>query len=285
MHSFAATEDQVIDYLSSLPDDEAESLLARIRARAAASRGEEAITDVDAAATAGSCPAPPSALARHPETVSCRVTRCTKPGCCARANSDGFLAGSACEPASPSRAVDEATTQPPSEAVASDAGDQTASVALMRAIGAGNWALARTLADRADLCHLGEDGWSGLHWAVHAAGASLQQGRKQPESHFDCASSCCSGNTPGSESRPFLREVVDKRSSPQVINVKSADGATPLMFAADAGDAEVCELLLTARADPALRDDDGDTAATWARNRHHMDLAAHLASLEANVVL
>ena len=53
------------------------------------------------------------------------------------------------------------------------------------------------------------------------------------------------------------------------VDVRSAQGATALMFAADAGDKEVCHLLLWAGADVTATDEDGDDAKAWAKARGH----------------
>eukprot|EP00438_Fugacium_kawagutii_P019586 Skav228910 [mRNA] locus=scaffold2504:965:3202:+ [translate_table: standard] len=59
------------------------------------------------------------------------------------------------------------------------------------------------------------------------------------------------------------------RSPKLGVDVRSSQGATALMFAADAGDEEVCALLLRAGADPFATDADGDDASAWAKARGH----------------
>ncbi len=53
---------------------------------------------------------------------------------------------------------------------------------------------------------------------------------------------------------------------------------TALMFAAAEGQADVVQLLLAHHANPSLKDIDGDTAAVFARNKHHMDVVRLLVS-------
>jgi len=58
--------------------------------------------------------------------------------------------------------------------------------------------------------------------------------------------------------------------------VDAVEQFTALMFAAAEGHARVAEVLLQHGADPGLKDKDGDTAATFARQRGHRALAARL---------
>lgn len=59
----------------------------------------------------------------------------------------------------------------------------------------------------------------------------------------------------------------------------SVEHFTPIMFAAGEGLSPVVELLLEAGADPAMKDIDGDTAATFARQRGFTALADKLQKL------
>lgn len=62
----------------------------------------------------------------------------------------------------------------------------------------------------------------------------------------------------------------------EVNAVDSHEHFTALMFAAAEGHRPVVELLLKHGANPSLKDSDGDTAATFAAQRGHQELAAEL---------
>ena len=55
---------------------------------------------------------------------------------------------------------------------------------------------------------------------------------------------------------------------------------TALMFAAAEGHGDICVMLLDHKADPTLKDTDGDSAAAFARQRGHNDLAKLLQTAE-----
>ena len=55
---------------------------------------------------------------------------------------------------------------------------------------------------------------------------------------------------------------------------------TPLMFAAAEGHGDIVVVLLDHKADPTLKDTDGDSAAAFARQRGHNDLAKLLQTAE-----
>jgi ankyrin repeat protein len=61
-------------------------------------------------------------------------------------------------------------------------------------------------------------------------------------------------------------------------NAQQRGGFTPLHAAAQHGDEPFVELLLAHGADPALAADDGRTAADFARNGGHLELAARLSA-------
>ena len=66
-------------------------------------------------------------------------------------------------------------------------------------------------------------------------------------------------------------------------NVNAVDGHerwSPLMFAAAEGHQDVVNLLLRHKADPTLKDTDGDSAAAFALQRGHHALAKQLKALE-----
>jgi uncharacterized protein len=60
------------------------------------------------------------------------------------------------------------------------------------------------------------------------------------------------------------------------VNERQSGGFTPVMSAAQNGDAPVLELLLARGADPTLGDDEGRSAADHARAAGHEDLVVRL---------
>ena len=62
------------------------------------------------------------------------------------------------------------------------------------------------------------------------------------------------------------------------VNARQVGGFTPLMSAAAANRRDLAELLLAHGADPALTNDQGQTAADFARERGHTELAAWLSA-------
>ena len=144
----------------------------------------------------------------------------------------------------------------------------------MRAIASGNFALAQDLVSESDLCYLGEDGWGFLHWVVHAAGAagaaSLHTDEEHPVGCRCCHSASASARGPA---LALLQVLLNCQEGRLAVDVCTSQGSTPLMFAADAGDRDVCLDLLKARADLSLKDCDGDTAEAWALAKGHKSLA------------
>mmetsp|Transcript_54471 Transcript_54471/g.129837 ORF Transcript_54471/g.129837 Transcript_54471/m.129837 type:complete len:246 (-) Transcript_54471:65-802(-) len=124
---------------------------------------------------------------------------------------------------------------------------------------------------RADVSILdAETGWTCMHWLAHAASSGQNAGD-------DCGQvgmgDCCRPAEATPEMRKLACAILATPQAMRHVNVRDESGATPLMFAADAGDEEVCEWLLAAGADTTLKDDDGDTAAVWAEKRGHHHLA------------
>lgn len=166
---------------------------------------------------------------------------------------------------------------------------QAAAEDFMRALELDQLRPAYAILAHADLRHRSEAGWTPVHWAVHAASTALAVAQPQEppttaeeeeeEGPVGCA--CCEPTAAGKEARPLLRRVLEAARAADVVDVRSSDGATPLMFAADAGDAEACGWLLAAGADPTLEDDDGDRASAWARAHKHTDLAERLERTQA----
>jgi ankyrin repeat protein len=74
-----------------------------------------------------------------------------------------------------------------------------------------------------------------------------------------------------------VRILLDKGAKPNVVD--SDEHFSPLMHAAAEGNMDVVKILLEAGADPALKDVDGDDAATFARQSGHQAVTDHLESL------
>ncbi|CAJ1438084.1 unnamed protein product, partial [Effrenium voratum] len=144
----------------------------------------------------------------------------------------------------------------------------------MRSLAAGDFAAARQHCQEADLSYLGEEGWSCLHWVVHAAGAALAAKAEEPEVGCGCCHSAAEQTRDPALS--LLRELLSRPGLQ--VDLRSAQGATALMFAADAGDVAACAALLAAGADVKATDDDGDDAAAWARARGHASVLSQLES-------
>jgi hypothetical protein len=66
------------------------------------------------------------------------------------------------------------------------------------------------------------------------------------------------------------------------VNEAQAGGFTPIFSAAIANRRDLAEMLLAAGADPHRKDDQGKTAADFARERGHAEMAAWLGSLPAS---
>lgn len=183
------------------------------------------------------------------------------------------------------------------------AGAEAAAQDLVQALETSNVAAAEVLLLRADLRHLDETGWTPFHWAVHCAGSAIQSSSAgglanssasdEARTLDDCAPTlgdavgdvvatapvgcaCCEPAPAAPDLRAFLWRVLETAAAAGLVDVRSADGATLLMFAAEAGDVDVCDWLLSAGADPASRDGDGDVAAAWASSKGHHELARRL---------
>lgn len=238
--------EQVLAFLSKLSPEEAASLFARSQAAKKEEDGEVV-------------PPPPAPSVARPVAAAsaplCKLGSCADPGC-------------SCE-----EAADESSTKQ---------GSADATASALAALAAGNLKRAKDVCREIDFFLIGEDGWSCLHWAVHVTGSALSSSRQRSscEDHpedADTGCGCCmaapaSSRGPGLE---LVRLLLDRASS-AAVNLANLDGATPLMFAADAGDDEVCDWLLEAGADRTLKDSDGDTAADWALSRGRKILAHRL---------
>jgi ankyrin repeat protein len=68
-----------------------------------------------------------------------------------------------------------------------------------------------------------------------------------------------------------VKLLLDHHADPNIVD--NDEHFTPLMHAAAEGQLEVVKLLLASGADPALKDKDGETAALFARNNRHTEVA------------
>merc|ERR1711924_545131 len=151
---------------------------------------------------------------------------------------------------------------------------EEASMELIRSLELGRIDAAAAAFGRASLEYVGESGWTALHWAVHSAATA--QSSEDDCGQIGMAQCCCPAKaTP--EMRQLVRAILATSKAARSINVRTDVGATPLMFAADAGDADLCQWVLKAGADRTLVDDDGDSAAAWAKLKEHTALMEQLA--------
>lgn len=153
---------------------------------------------------------------------------------------------------------------------------ETAAQMLMGALEAGAADVAATAFRRASLEVFSESGWAGLHWAVHSACTS-QNGADDCGQVGGC--DCCVPKPANPLVRSLVLAILKTPKARRSIDFRTKDGATALMFAADANDVELVDLLLAAGADASLEDSDGDSAAAWARQKGHDGLARRLAAL------
>ncbi len=74
-----------------------------------------------------------------------------------------------------------------------------------------------------------------------------------------------------------VKLLLDHHSDPNIVD--NDEHFSPLMHAAAEGQLEVAKLLLDRGADPALKDKDGETAALFARNNGHTEVAGLIQSV------
>lgn len=252
----ADVPEEVLRYLAGLDDAAGQALLARARGLATSGKGSSG-SNVASPSEAPSCGGHGSTCACHDSVQDLR----------------------------------QAVEQPPSELAAPGEEAKDAAQSLARALAAGDLKAAEDLWRKADLGHCDESGWTCLQWLVHTAGTALsncsaREGEGQHAPH-DSGSSllagshsgCCAPAPAGSGSRTLLHDALAHlvgAAGVAAVNARGVDGATPLMFAADAQDRQACEWLLAAGADPTVKDADGDTAAAWARAKGDEYLACWL---------
>jgi ankyrin repeat protein len=126
------------------------------------------------------------------------------------------------------------------------------------------------------------DGWTPLHLAaafgtsegVHlllARGASVEAVSKNPQQNQPLHAALALGRNPGT-----IQILLDAGADP---NARQASGFTALFSAAAANQRALAELLIGRGADPQLRSDQGKSAADFARERGHTEMADWLESL------
>jgi len=257
----SANEIDVVDYLANLDPVKAEELLrVALKQRSLKSDNVESKIDVANATT----------RSRKEGQLDLRsdFNRSCRPGGCAEGDNCEGSCQQDSENVSSRWSFQEEVVTNPEEA-------EAASLDFMSGIELGRVELAAASYARAKLDFIGEAGWTSIHWAVHAAVTSQNAGD-------DCGqvgmAECCAPAKANPEMRQFVKAFLRSRKVASCIDVRAEGGATALMFAADGGDEELCDLLLDAGADASLVDEDGDIAATWASQRGHHDLAGKLSS-------
>ncbi len=126
------------------------------------------------------------------------------------------------------------------------------------------------------------DGWTPLHLAAAfstpqavalllAAGARVDALSTNPQQNQPLHAALALGKNPET-----IRMLL-AHGAP--VNGTQAGGFTPLFSAATANRRDLAEILLSHGADPAQKGDGGKTAAYFARERGHVELAAWLESL------
>lgn len=127
---------------------------------------------------------------------------------------------------------------------------------------------------------LSADGWTALHLAAYLGrdevvvrllelGADAQQWGRAFEANLPIHAACA-GQRIG---RDAFARLVAATGDP---NVTPKHGHTPLMEAALNGSSEFVDVLLAAGADKMRKHPDGRTAADFARDKGHMDVAKKL---------
>jgi ankyrin repeat protein len=128
---------------------------------------------------------------------------------------------------------------------------------------------------------LSGDGWTALHLAsafgtpeavrlLLENGASVDAVSKNPQTNQPLHAALALGRNPET-----IRLLLDAGANP---NARQTGGFTPIFSAAAANRRDLVELLIAKGADPAIQNDFGQTAAGFARERGHTELADWLDS-------
>jgi uncharacterized protein len=146
--------------------------------------------------------------------------------------------------------------------------------------------LRALLAADAELAHsYSGDGWTPLHLAAAfatpaaisvllAAGARVDAVSRNPQQNQPLHAALALGKNPDT-----IRLLLEHGAPPNAIQ---AGGFTPLFSAASANRRDLAELLLSHHADPRQKSDAGKTAADFALERGHIEIAAWLDAQPAN---
>ncbi|MFZ5625507.1 MAG: ankyrin repeat domain-containing protein [Gemmatimonadota bacterium] len=134
-------------------------------------------------------------------------------------------------------------------------------------------------ADPARLRAVTADGWSPLHLAGFFGRAELARrflalgaDPAAPSANY-MTNTALHAALAGARDRTTVEVIARALPDP---DIRAAAGYTPLMLAASRGDGALVELLMGMGADPGVRSDDGKTAADYAGEHGHAEVAARL---------